>query len=65
MQWAIDNYKWPKVAGFPILGRARAVQLCGRAGALWADDRAVQLNLLTPNSATSTSAGGDTRINED
>jgi hypothetical protein len=68
MQWAIDNYKWPKVAGFPIpsdMARGQFNCVTGLAPYQGETIAPCQLNLLTPKSTNLYVGYGNARINED
>jgi membrane peptidoglycan carboxypeptidase len=69
MQWAIDNYKWPKVAGFPIPSKmARGQFNCVTGLAPYQGDTIApcKLNKVSPDGVNLyVGYGGDSRVNED
>jgi membrane peptidoglycan carboxypeptidase len=69
MHWAIDNYKWPNVAGFPIppdMARGQFNCVTGLAPYQGETIAPCPLNLLTPRSTNLyVGYGGNTRVNED
>jgi membrane peptidoglycan carboxypeptidase len=69
MQWAIDNYKWPKVSGFPIpdkMARGQFNCVTGLAPFQGETIAPCKLNVVVPGSVNLYDGyGGDSRINED
>jgi membrane peptidoglycan carboxypeptidase len=73
MQWAIDNYKWPKISGFPIppdLARGQFNCVTGLAPYQGQPIAPCQLNPVVPGSTNLYSATGPCdclreRVNED
>jgi membrane peptidoglycan carboxypeptidase len=69
MQWAIDNYKWPKVAGFPIpsdMARGQFNCVTGLAPFQGETIAPCKLNKVSPEGVNLyVGYGGDSRINED
>jgi membrane peptidoglycan carboxypeptidase len=69
MQWAIDNYKWPKVTGFPIpdkMARGQFNCVTGLAPFQGETIAPCKLNAVTPGSVNLyIGYGGDSRVNED
>jgi membrane peptidoglycan carboxypeptidase len=69
MQWAIDNYKWPKVGGFPIpanMARGQFNCVTGLAPYQGETIAPCKLNKVSPDGVNLyVGYGGDSRINED
>jgi membrane peptidoglycan carboxypeptidase len=69
MQWAIDNYQWPKVAGFPIpsdMARGQFNCVTGLAPFQGETIAPCKINPFSPGSVNLyVGYGGDSRINED
>jgi membrane peptidoglycan carboxypeptidase len=69
MQWAIDNYKWPKVSGFPIpanMARGQFNCVTGLAPYQGETIAPCKLNKVSPDGVNLyVGYGGDSRINED